>query len=201
MSDSIRYAPTVVESHGHPKYTGREPPLNDKWDRILLLTTFATDSDAAAIASLRNSVSRHLTREFGKGHWSGEVTTRGVLRGFQSSRVLVARDGADVVATLRLTTRKPWAIDLTYFTAVAKRRALYLVDMAVEPKRQRQGMGRRLLESAREIARAWPAVAIRLDAYDAAAGAGSFYARCGFQEMGRVTYRGHSAGVLRTAAQ
>jgi hypothetical protein len=29
-----------------------------------------------------------------------------------------------------------------------------------------------------------------LDAYDAAAGAGDFYAKRGFPEVGRVTYRG-----------
>jgi len=28
-----------------------------------------------------------------------------------------------------------------------------------------------------------------LDAYDATAGAGWFYAKCGFRETGRVTYR------------
>ena len=34
------------------------------------------------------------------------------------------------------------------------------------------------------------AAAIRLDAYDSTAGAGGFYARCGYREVGRVTYRG-----------
>jgi hypothetical protein len=38
-------------------------------------------------------------------------------------------------------------------------------------------------------ARAWPAGAVRTSAYDGAAGAGPFYAKCGFREMGRVTYR------------
>lgn len=32
--------------------------------------------------------------------------------------------------------------------------------------------------------------AIRLDAYDATAGAGGFYARCGFAERGWVVHRG-----------
>jgi len=32
-------------------------------------------------------------------------------------------------------------------------------------------------------------VAIRLDAYDAEAGAGRFYARCGYTELGRAIYR------------
>jgi predicted N-acetyltransferase YhbS len=50
---------------------------------------------------------------------------------------------------------------------------------------QRQGIGHQLLDKAAKQARLWPADAIRLDAFDADAGAGSFYARCGF---GRVTY-------------
>jgi len=29
-----------------------------------------------------------------------------------------------------------------------------------------------------------------LDAYDTAAGAGEFYRKCGFEEVGRVIYRG-----------
>jgi len=64
-----------------------------------------------------------------------------------------------------------------------------MVAMAILPQRQRQGLGRRCLEEAQRIARAWPADAIRLDAYDADAGAGGFYARCGYAERGRLTYR------------
>jgi len=91
------------------------------------------------------------------------------------------------VATLRLATKKPWAIDTSYFTAC--RKPLYLLSMAVKPAKQRQSVGRRCLEEAVRIARDWPADAIRLDAYDASGGAGPFYARCGFTEVGRVTYR------------
>jgi ribosomal protein S18 acetylase RimI-like enzyme len=45
------------------------------------------------------------------------------------------------------------------------------------------------MKEAERIARACGADAIRLDAYDATAGAGGFYAKCGFTEKGRVTYR------------
>ncbi len=148
----------------------------------------ATAADAAAIAALRTAVAEHLTALHGRGHWSSVVTERGVLRAIATSRVLVAREGASVVAALRLATKKPWAIDRAYFTRV--RRALYLVDMAVEPRRQGQGLGRQLLEAAVAVARSWPAEAICLDAYDGPAGAGAFYARCGFREVGRVVYRG-----------
>ena len=147
----------------------------------------AGEAEATAIAAVRNGAADELTRSYGRGHWSGGVTERGVLFGMKSSRVLIAREGGHVVATLRLATRKPWAIDVAWFTAV--RRPLYLVDMAVEPGCQRRGVGRLLVEQAKHAAIAWPADAVRLDAYDSPAGAGPFYARCGFSERGRVVYR------------
>ncbi len=154
----------------------------------------ATDDDAGEIASLRNRVSEHLTGLHGRGHWSGMVTDKGVLHGISNtSRILIARNRAGaIVATLRLATKKPWAIDVAYFTNVP--RVLYLLDMAVEPAMQRGGIGRRLLAEAMSAARDWPGEsigAIRLDAYaHPQAGAGGFYARCGYREVGRVAYRG-----------
>jgi GNAT superfamily N-acetyltransferase len=147
----------------------------------------ATSNDAAAIAALRTAVAERLTREFGKGHWSSCVSERGVLYAIRISRVVVFRRRSKIVATLTLATKKPWAIDKSYFAA--SKRPLYLTDMAVQPDLQQQGIGRQCLEEATRIAREWPADAIRLDAYDSAAGAGEFYAKCGFQEVGRVIYR------------
>jgi GNAT superfamily N-acetyltransferase len=144
--------------------------------------------DAAAIAALRNAAAARLTAIHGAGHWSGMVTARGVLSGMRGARLVVARRSGAVVGTLSLSTRKPWAIDPSYFAPA--RRPLYLTDMAVHPDVQRRGIGRRLLAAAEAIARAWPADAIRLDAYDAPAGAEGFYAACGYREVGRVTYRG-----------
>jgi GNAT superfamily N-acetyltransferase len=106
----------------------------------------------------------------------------------RTSQVFAARLGTEIVGTLRLATKKPWAIDTSYFSAC--RRPLYLLAMAVTPARQRQGIGRLCLQEARRIAEAWPADALRLDAYDAKAGGGGFYERCGWTERGRVSYRG-----------
>ena len=88
---------------------------------------------------------------------------------------------------MRLQTKKPWAIDVSYFTPVKK--AIYLTGMAVIPTMQRKGIGRALLKEAASQTRAWTANAIRLDAFDAAAGAEAFYAKCGFTERGRVIFR------------
>ena len=149
--------------------------------------SIATEADAAALAALHTVVAEDLTRRFGRGPWSSATSERGVLFGMRHSRVVIARKGKGIVGTLRLPTKKPWAIDVSYFTRAKK--PLYLTHMAVIPTLQRQGIGSRLLREAVKQARAWPADAIRLDAFDARAGAGAFYTKCGFREVGRVTYR------------
>jgi GNAT superfamily N-acetyltransferase len=156
-------------------------------DYQTLKFTLAGPSDAPAVAALRSAAARDLTERHGQGHWSHEATERGVLNDFRHAEVWVVRDGADILGTFRLATKKPWAIDTTYFTDC--KRPFYLTNMAVHPEMQRQGIGRRCLEHAVERVRRWPGDAIRLDAYDADAGAGHFYARCGFREVGRVVYR------------
>ena len=149
----------------------------------------AEGADAAAVLRLRVATARDLTARFGRGHWSIEGTEPGVLNDLRISQVWLALRGREPAATFRLATRKPWAIDVSYFSPTA--RPLYLTDMAVRPDLQGEGVGRRCVEKMIVLAREWPADAIRLDAYDADAGAGGFYARCGFQERGRVSYRGN----------
>jgi len=155
--------------------------------RVAFRIVTATADDAAAVAAVRNAAAEHLTTVHGPGGWSGMIGEAGALRGINSSRVLVAYEEHAIVGTLRLATRKPWAIDLTCFAAAE--RPLYLVDMAVAPGVQRRGIGRLLLEAAVRTAEGWKADAIRLDAYDHPAGAGPFYEKCGFTEVGRSSYR------------
>jgi GNAT superfamily N-acetyltransferase len=155
-----------------------------------LVFTAAIDSDAAALAALHSAVSEDLTRRFGHGFWSSTQTEASVLRALRKpkfSRVLIARLNNRIVGTLHLATKKPWAIDTAYFAAA--KAPLYLTSMAVHPDVQRKGIGRLLMKEAEAVARAWPADAIRLDAYDTKAGAEGFYAECGLREVGRVTYR------------
>jgi GNAT superfamily N-acetyltransferase len=147
----------------------------------------AEPADAPAITHVLGRAATDLTDRYGKGHWSHMPTEPAVLRAIAACRVLVASDGGELVGTLALATKKPWAIDRALFDPC--KRPLYLVDMAVDPSRQRKGVGRLLIEYAKAETRAWPAGAIWLDAYDFEGGAGPFYARCGFREVGRASYR------------
>ena len=147
----------------------------------------ATVDDVDEIVSLRTAASERLTSTFGVGPWSGSASSKGVLFEMRRTTAYIARDEGRLIAMLILSTRKPWAIDPAYFSKCKK--PLYLTSMAVHPTMQRIGIGRRCVEEAIRIARQWPADAIRLDAYDAVAGAGEFYRKCGFREVGRVVYR------------
>ena len=149
----------------------------------------ATAKDAPKIASLLTATSRRLTEIYGEGHWSHQTTEKGVLFGMkQNAKVLVVKRDEAIVGTLRLTTKKPWAIDTAYFTKVTH--PLYLVDMSVQPDLQRTGIGRYMLGEAKSIVKGWPGQAIRLDAYNAPAGAGEFYRKCGYKEVSRIVYKG-----------
>ena len=151
------------------------------------LLTIADSGDAPAVAALLTAVAGELTALHGIGHWSSTITDKNVRASMKRASVFVVRDGEGIAATLTLATRKPWAIDRQYFTPVD--RPLYLIAMAVAPDRQRTGLGRACVAEAVEVCRDWPADALRLDAYDTAAGAGEFYRKCGFTERGRATYR------------
>ena len=149
--------------------------------------TLAGPADAPSLVALRSEAARDLTRRFGEGHWSTEPTERGAIADLRNAQVWVARRGKRPVATFRLATRKPWAIDTSYFTECP--RPIYLTNMAVQPQLQHCGIGRRCIEHAIGRVRLWPGDAIRLDAYHADAGAGGFYEKCGFRLVGRVVYR------------
>ncbi|HXS69851.1 MAG TPA: GNAT family N-acetyltransferase [Candidatus Polarisedimenticolia bacterium] len=148
----------------------------------------ATIANAATLAALHTSVANRLTEQHGQGPWSLKISEKTMLNAMRVSEVFIAKLDYELVGTLRLTTKKPWAIDTSHFSAASN--PLYLLAMAIAPAHQRHGLGKQCIEEAKRIARAWPADAIRLDAYDAQAGAGDFYTRCGFTERGRNTYRG-----------
>lgn len=153
-----------------------------------LAVSDATEDDAPELAALHAAVAADMTARYGKGPWSYAPTEGVIASALRSSRVLVGRLDGAIVATLQLQTRRPWAIERSAITPVP--RPLYLVAMAVAPEMQRRGLGRQLVQEAVRVAREWPADSLCLDAYDAEAGAGQFYVKCGFREVGRGVFRG-----------
>jgi ribosomal protein S18 acetylase RimI-like enzyme len=154
---------------------------------LKLSFAIATTADAAEIARLSTMTNQHLQAKHGRITSKCLVTERTVLTILKTSQILVANFQNEMMAMLCLSKKKPWAIDPAYFTPVP--RPLYLTHMAVAPERQRQGIGRNMLDQALLLAAQWPGDAIRLDAYDNESGAGGFYEKCGFREVGRVSYR------------
>lgn len=144
-------------------------------------------SDVADLLSLHAAVNERLITQYGNGFRISRFTEKGAHFAMRNSSVYIARSEGRLIATVTLATKKPWAIDKKYFAE--SKRPLYLTAMAVHPDMQRRGIGRSCVEEARRIALEWPCDAIRLDAYDTAAGAGEFYRKCGFREVGRAIYR------------
>jgi GNAT superfamily N-acetyltransferase len=147
----------------------------------------ALESDAAAIAALRHAVARELTKRYGHGAWSAtNASLGGVEMEIRTGELFVVRADGFLIATLRLSTQNPWIGNTDFFTE--RPRCLYLTSMAVRPSTQRQGFGRACVEAVKSRARASGVGAIRLDAFDAPAGAGEFYRKCGFREVHRDRY-------------
>lgn len=143
----------------------------------------ADRTDAQDLATLRSNVARGLTEEFGHGHWSPCPSRAEVVRNLRASHVLIARRESQIVGTVRLVVAEQSAIDSTAFTPVDT--ALYVLGLAVSRDTRGQGIGRSLMEAAKDAARAWPADALWLDAYQQeGVGAGPFYLKCGFRAVG-----------------
>jgi GNAT superfamily N-acetyltransferase len=147
----------------------------------------AVADDIAELVAMRTRVSQDLAKRFGEGFWAGKHAEGGERFLMRIGQVYVARYRGRLIATLTLTKRKPWSIDVKHFHATGK--PMYLRAMAVDPAHQRKGVGRMCIEEAQRIARESWFQAIRLDAFDCAAGAGDFYRKCGFTEVARVNYK------------
>jgi predicted N-acetyltransferase YhbS len=148
--------------------------------------SLATADDVKALAAMRAAVAEDMAGRFGPGAWSTVPSKVTVMKQMRASRVLVARRESKVVGTVRLAAARPLAFDSTAFTPV--NHALYVLGLAVAPQLRNQGLGRALMDAAKETATSSGVDALWLDAYDHPAGAGPFYAKCGFRHVGRTSH-------------
>lgn len=156
--------------------------------------SIADSIDAHAIVGLRTAVAHDMSQTFGAGPWAASPNFSEVAQQLRVSHALVARRQGEIVGTVRLVVANQSAIDTSAFTAVET--ALYVLGLAVAPDSRGMGVGRRLMDAAKDAARAWPAGALWLDAYDNAAGAGPFYIKCGFRRCGQATHEGMPLGFF-----
>lgn len=148
----------------------------------------ATEGDIQALLELRLAVDADQAERFGDDRYATTISEKSVGRSLKSSRILVATRRGRIVGLASMGTKKPWAVDLKYFTPACK--AVYLYNVDVSPELQRSGVGRQLIDRVKAMAKEWPVDAIRLDAYDGPSGGGPFYKKCGFKETGHTVYRG-----------
>jgi GNAT superfamily N-acetyltransferase len=144
--------------------------------------------DIDELVEMRTRVNQDLAKRFGEGFWTGRPTESSERFLMRIGQVYITRHRSRLIASLTLSKRKPWSIDVSRFRTSA--RPLYLRAMAVDPVHQRKGIGRMCIEEARRIALEAGWEVIRLDAFDCPAGAGEFYSKCGFTEVAHVMYRG-----------
>ena len=147
----------------------------------------ATENDIPAVLKLRLAIDEDQAERFGDDRYRTAISEKSVARSLKSSRIIVATRRGRIVGLVSMGTKKPWAIDLSYFTPA--RKAVYLYNVDVQPELQRSGIGRQLIDRVKIMAKEWPVDAIRLDAYDGPAGAGPFYRKCGFKKLKHVVYR------------
>ena len=127
-----------------------------------------------------------MSERYGQGPWSACPSQAEVARQLRASHVLVARQGAGIIGTVRLVRALAGLFDSSAFTPVAQ--PWYVLGLAVAPEFRGAGVGRQLIVAARETARSRGAQALWLDAYEHPAGAGSFYFKCGFRQVGRTEH-------------
>src|SRR5579863_2481147 len=113
----------------------------EQWGRssVPLKLQLATASDITELVAMRTRVSHDLAKKFGEGFWAGRPSEGGERFLMRIGQVYLARYRGRVIATLALTTRKPWSIEVKHFRAYAK--PLYLRAMSVDPAQQRKGVG------------------------------------------------------------
>lgn len=142
----------------------------------------ATFVDARTIESIRRAAAADLTARFGVGAWSSVTSLRRIQQLAGRGQIYLVEEARVPVATFLLADRRPPFCRLDWF-ADRKAPACYMRHFAVHPERQGRGVGRLVLAEIERLARARGAEALRFDAYRGEAGAGPFYAKCGYAHV------------------
>lgn len=150
----------------------------------------ARPEELEMIRDIRVAAARELGSRHGKGHWSTEPALKTLRRHLEKDSLYVIEVGTEVAGTFKLDDRKIGFYRKAWF-AEPDSPAAYLENMAIIPSLQRRGIGRLAMEAIERLVGSRGLAAIRLDAYVGAAGAGSFYRKCGY----RLVHKGEIKGT------
>jgi len=149
----------------------------------------AKDADVKSARAIRVDAAAALTQRYGSGHWSGEPSIATLKRHKEAGALYVVECDGDLVGTFKLDDKKIGFYRKAWFTRPDDP-AAYLMNMAIAPERQREGIGRKTMVEIEGIVRRRALKALRFDAYDGPAGAGGFYRKCGYELMHKGTING-----------
>jgi GNAT superfamily N-acetyltransferase len=163
--------------------------MTDTTGNFDLALRAARAEDVERVRTILEAAAADLTARFGEGHWSRVSAVETLRRHADQGTLFLAEIDGAAIGAMQVTDRKVSFYRGEWF-AHPKDAAAYLLDMAIEPAHQRRGLGRRAMALAEELARARGLPAIRLDAYGGPAGAGGFYAKCGYRLVHTGTFNG-----------
>lgn len=158
----------------------------------------AQNEHASAIEDLWREAALDLVKRLGEGHWGNFPNLRGVrarIRSRESSkRLFVGLVEGQVVATISVSAKEPlfWKQKLWREPGV---KGLAVFDLTVRPGRQRQGIGRSLMQYAEDFAQKEGFAFVRLDAYLDNPFSNAFYDSIGYENRGSFVFRG--AGLVQ----
>ena len=158
--------------------------------------------DARHVREIRLRAAEHLTGRYGVGHWSGVSTLRTLKKHALESSIFAVESAGTMVGTFTLSEKKIGFYRKSWF-ANPEDAAIYLTDMAIDPAEQRKGTGRWCMVQIESIAQSRGILEVRFDAYDAPAGAGAFYRKCGYTRVhwgsiGSTALEYYEKSLLRT---
>ena len=140
----------------------------------------ASREDAMDAFNIRRSAADLLTSVHGEGHWSTVTSVKTIRKHAEAGLVYLFFEGDSPIGTFHLVDRKIGFYKKEWFE-IPDQPAFYLMHMALHPDRQRKGLGREMMIEIEAIAVNKSIHSIRFDAYNADAGAGKFYEKCGYQ--------------------
>ena len=155
---------------------------------LALRSRRAVDSDADAIQALLTKAGEALARQ-GFLNWTPAYTLERIRTYIADREVYVVEDAGALVATytLGLTAVPPYSAPPW---PQPDSPALYLNRLAVDPERQREGIGRWCLDDVEDRARAAGAAAVRCDVLQSNAALRAFYERHGYIRRGGRRHSG-----------